>query len=96
VTAYQPVKAQTDSTPFITSVGSPAVMGICAVSQDMLHDGRIVYGDLVDVPGIGVFKVQDTMNKRFTNSVDILVHDLTQVKLIGKRHNVRIRVIYNE
>ncbi len=49
-----------------------------AMSRDMIKrwNGEFNYGDLVEIHGAGhkdgVYKVVDTMNKRFTNRIDFL------------------------
>ena len=95
VTSYRPIPAQTDSSPNWTSTGSPAVMGICAASRDLLSDGRLHYGDIVEVPKLGVYKVMDTMNKRHKNHIDILVYTVTQERIVGWRKQVSVKVIYD-
>ena len=93
VTAYRPEKKFTDSSPHWTSVGSPTVMGMCAVSQDLLQNGTVQYGDNLDVPGLGVFKVLDTMNPRHRNHVDILVYTKAIERCVGWRRGVSVKVL---
>lgn len=95
VTAYRPIPSQTDSSPNWTSVGTPAVMGICAASRDLLKDGLLHYGDIVDVPKLGVYKVMDTMNARHKKHIDILVYTKTQEKIVGWRKQVPVKVVYD-
>lgn len=90
VTAYRPIKSQTDSTPDFTSINTPAVMGICAVSQDLLKAGTFHYGDVILVPSLGVYLVMDTMNARCRQSIDILVYTRHQEKIIGVRFNTLV------
>jgi 3D (Asp-Asp-Asp) domain-containing protein len=85
VTAYRPIRSQTDGSPNHTSIGTPALMGICAVSQDLIRSGTVNYGDMLFVPGIGLYLVMDTMNPRHKEHVDILVYTKTQEKLVGWR-----------
>lgn len=91
VTAYRPIKSQTDSTPDFTAVNTPAIMGVCAVSQDLLKDGVFKYGDIVLVPGLGVYAVMDTMNARHKKSIDILVYTRLQEKIVGIRPETLIK-----
>lgn len=91
VTAYRPIKSQTDSTPNWTSISSPAIMGVCAISQDLLKDGTFKYGDVIFVSGLGVYMIMDTMNPRQYKSLDILVYTRTQEKIIGVRPNTQVR-----
>lgn len=95
VTSYRPIKSQTDSTPDHTSIGTPAIMGICAASRDLLESGTLNYGDLIDVPGLGIYKVMDTMNNRHTKHIDILVYNITQERLVGWRKSQRVKVLPN-
>lgn len=97
VTAYRPIKAQTDNSPNWTAVGTPAVMGICAASRDLLESGQLNYGDIISVPKLGAYKVMDTMNARHKRHIDILVYTAIQEKIVGWRKNVLItKVHFNE
>lgn len=86
LTAYQPIAAQTDDSPTWTSEGDRTTKHGCAVSQDLLKNGRVKYGDVLYVPGFGYRVVNDTMNKRHTNSVDLLVFTHAEEKHVGIRH----------
>jgi 3D (Asp-Asp-Asp) domain-containing protein len=96
VTSYRPIKQQCDSTPNFTSINTPAIMGICAVSQDLLHSGLVHYGDLIQVPNLGIYQVMDTMNKRHVFAIDILVYTHKQEKIVGVRPNRQVKVIYEK
>jgi len=91
ITAYRPIASQTDTSPDFTSINTPAVMGICAVSQDLLSDGIFNYGDILIVPGLGVYTVMDTMNIRHKKSIDILVYTRNQEKIVGVRPKTLIK-----
>jgi len=80
-TMYEPVTAQTDSTPNITADGTKISIKYAgkyrylAVSRDLLQ--IVSYGDYVVVEGIngqydGVWQVKDTMHPRWENRVDLL------------------------
>lgn len=85
VTIYHAVEGQTDSTPNILADGTvidPAKAGsyrFCALSRNLLErwDGPYAYGDTIYLENAGKFSgpwiVRDTMNKRFTNRMDLLV-----------------------
>lgn len=92
ITAYRPVKKQTDASPNWTSIGMPSIQGNCAVSQDLLSNGTVNYGDLLDTP-LGVFKVHDCMNQRYKQHIDILVYTHSQEKLVGWRKHQSIQII---
>ena len=77
ITIYYAIAAQTDSTPLITASGYNIVGDdkIIAVSRDLLKE--FPYGTKVEVCCSGCYYegeyvVEDTMNKRFTNRIDIL------------------------
>ena len=95
VTTYTTDPTQTDSTPFITASGfklnhkNPKKHHIIAVSRDIKR--RLKFGKRVKLDGIGkysgIYVVQDVMNARFKNRIDILINPkdkptmFTQVKM---------------
>ena len=84
VTTYNPTRAQTDSTPNITADGTKfhtwkaTEYRYVALSRELLSrwGGPFEYGDYVVIEGTGkwdgVYQVRDTMNRKWTNRVDIL------------------------
>jgi len=84
-TYYQAVQGQCDDDPFTTASGyrinvrkvKSGETKIVAVSRDLLKE--YPYGSTIYVHQPvhlrGHYKVEDTMNKRFTNRIDFLVHD---------------------
>jgi 3D (Asp-Asp-Asp) domain-containing protein len=74
-TAYQSVPAQTDSSPHFTATGERTNVHGCAVSRDLLrkNGGPLDYGDLIYLEGVGFKFVNDTMNARHRNRVDVWV-----------------------
>jgi 3D (Asp-Asp-Asp) domain-containing protein len=91
VTSYQPIAAQTkpecvNRHKCETSIGDGITMYGCAVSQDLLKSGRVHYGDALYVPGYGWRIVNDTMNARIKNAVDLLVFTREEEKKVGVRH----------
>lgn len=93
VTSYRSVPEQTDSSPFITSIGERTHRNGVAVSQDLLRNGVVKYGDIIFVEGYGFKVVNDTMNARHKNHVDLWVETKEQEKLVGvqKLNIYRIR-----
>lgn len=84
ITMYYAVQGQCDKDP-LTTAGMYQIdprhaseHKWIAMSRDMIKrwNGEFDYGDLVEIRGAGfkdgVYKVVDTMNKRFTNRIDIL------------------------
>lgn len=93
VTAYRSVPDQTDSSPFVTSIGHRTHPYGCAVSQDLLKSKQVSYGDYLCVEGLGCYVVNDTMNPRMKHSIDIWVATWAQEKSITpmKRQVIRVR-----
>lgn len=85
VTSYRSVPAQTDSSPYVTSIGHRTHPYGCAVSQDLLKSGKIKYGDVVYIPGFGLKVVNDTMHPRHKMSVDMWVATAKEEKRVGVR-----------
>ena len=80
-TAYTASRDECDSTPHITATGTkPKVGRTIAVSRDLFEHlkHRKVY-----IEGLGVFTIEDTMNERYTNRVDLLVSSKSEAKKIG-------------
>ncbi len=92
LTSYQPIEKQTDSSPFITSRGIRVNSKTLAVSRDLL-EGKVCYGDIVIIPGFGARIVEDTMNARHENWMDLLVFTHAEEKKVGVRKNVAVTVI---
>lgn len=82
VTTYSTYVEQTDSTPYITASGfkldstNPKRHRVIAISRDLRR--RLKFKDRVRLIGAGrysgVYRVEDLMNKRFRNKVDILIN----------------------
>jgi 3D (Asp-Asp-Asp) domain-containing protein len=85
VTAYSAHKNQTDSTPHQTAtMEKPKAGWTCAVSQDLISwlGGRIY------IKGIGVRRVNDLMNKRYTRTIDIFMGTKKDAKAFGRKEYV--------
>lgn len=86
LTSYRPIASQTDDSPTYTSIGDRTTKFGCAVSQDLLKNGLVAYGDILYIPGYGYRVVNDTMNARHKNHVDLLVLTHNEEKAVGVRH----------
>ena len=81
LTTYSPTSQECDSTPHITASGfkinlkNPKKHRIIAVSRDLIK--KLPFGTLVIVTGAGklngVYVVEDKMNKRYKNRIDLLI-----------------------
>ncbi len=85
ITAYNPMKSQTDDRPWETASGRRASLQSLAVSRDLLakNGGPYNYGDTVFV--VVPFIVDDTMNKRYTNRVDIFLERQWAARIWGEK-----------
>lgn len=94
VTVYNAVPEQCNEDPghtasmFKLDLDNPYKHRIIAVSRDLLV--KYPFGTLIQIEGTeyaGIYQVQDLMNKRYTNRIDILINkDMP----IGKWHNIKI------
>ena len=83
-TAYTAREEECNSQPWVTASGTPSRVGVIAVSRDIEQIG-IKLGDLVIIKGMGLFRVEDRMNKRWTNRIDILHANLKAARRFAKR-----------
>lgn len=82
VTAYTNRPSETNDDPRHTAtMEAPVVGGTCAVSRDLIHwlGGRIY------IKGIGVRRVNDLMNARFSRSIDLYMGDLGAARQFGRQ-----------
>jgi 3D (Asp-Asp-Asp) domain-containing protein len=91
VTSYRPIAAQTKPDckgrfNCTTAIDDGITKYGLAVSQDMLKDGRVHYGDSIYVDGYGWKIVNDCMAARHRDSVDIMVFTKAEEKAVGVRH----------
>lgn len=90
VTSYQPTPAQTRpecKTRFDcdTAIGDRPTKYGMAVSQDLLANGSVHYGDILYIDGLGYRVVNDTMNSRHKKCVDLMVYSKKEEHRIGVR-----------
>lgn len=88
ITAYNSHIAQTDSTPCITASG----FNVCEHNQENIIATNFLYlpfGTKVRLPelfGDRVFTVEDRMNSRYGNTMDIWMKDFNQAKAFGRKY----------
>ena len=79
VTGYSSTPEETDEDPFITASNKWVQRGYIALSRDLLRPytpgAPFTFGDQVEVVGVGVFQVEDTMNPRYRRRADIWFED---------------------
>lgn len=86
VTVYMALPNQTDSTPFttacMTTINPDKISNWIAVSRDLFK--KYPCGTKILLTGTdkdGIYEVQDVMNARYKNRIDVLIH---QDSSIGK------------
>lgn len=85
VTAYNPSTEQCDSDPLIAASMRKVRLGTIAVSRDLFDQGW-VFGRKVRIEGLGIFEINDLMNKRFSQRIDIFMWDEGQARQFGKKN----------
>jgi 3D (Asp-Asp-Asp) domain-containing protein len=84
VTAYNPEEDQCDEDPYVTASMRRVRSGTVAVSRDLFRQGW-VFGRKIRIEGLGIFEINDLMNKRFSNRIDVFMWDHNQAEAFGKR-----------
>lgn len=96
-TAYSSTPWQTDDTPCITSTGYNVcnkTENIIAVSRDLVRS--LGYHRQVMLPslyGSEIFLIEDTMNARFVNRIDVHHGSTEDARDFGLKRNVELQVI---
>ena len=98
LTYYQPVKAQCDNNPLVTSDGSKINLKHlksnrikwCAISRDLLYLFPKGKPKRVHIEGYGIYEVHDIMNRRHTHRIDILIHPKDSKRVSIKGVKVKI------
>jgi 3D (Asp-Asp-Asp) domain-containing protein len=86
-TAYNSIEWQTDSTPWITALGTRCREGV--IAANFLPFGTKV---LIDGFGDQVFVVEDRMNKRYKKRIDIWMKEYNDAIKFG-RQKIKFYVI---
>lgn len=79
--AYNSVPGQTDSTPFITASGTTVRHGVVAANH-------LPIGTKITIPeiyGDQIFVVEDRMNRRYNNNVDIWMESIADARQFGRK-----------
>ena len=92
VTAYSPSPNQTQGNPFQMASGRIAKpseleeIGIIAVSRDLISEYGLEWGDTVWI----AFCLEDTMNARIENTVDIFLRNQNLARKFGRQNRTII------
>ncbi|MBI4253059.1 3D domain-containing protein [Candidatus Uhrbacteria bacterium] len=95
ITAYSSTRDQTDATPCITANG----FNVCAHNtENVIAANFLPFGTRVTIPelfGDKEFVVQDRMNTRYSNRVDVWMTSRTRAKQFGVKR-AHIVVLHNQ
>jgi 3D (Asp-Asp-Asp) domain-containing protein len=84
VTAYTPTEMECDDDPLVAASMRKVRLGTVAVSRDLFESGW-VFGKKIYITGQGIFEINDLMNKRFSNRIDIFMWERNKALEFGKR-----------
>jgi len=84
-TGYTARKEECDANPEITASGNPSRVGVIAVSRDLEYELGLKMGDMILIPDMGLFRIEDRMNSRWKRRIDILHGNLKAAKLFGTK-----------
>ncbi|MGE4291041.1 MAG: 3D domain-containing protein [Desulfovibrio sp.] len=84
ITAYNPREEQCDEDPLVAASMRKVRTGTVAVSRDLFDQGW-VFGRKVRIEGLGIFEINDLMNRRFSRSIDVFMWDEDQATAFGRR-----------
>ncbi|UCD70671.1 MAG: 3D domain-containing protein [Syntrophobacterales bacterium] len=87
VTAYNPVRSQTDSSPHITASNKRVRVGMVALSRDLEREFGLTFGDTIHLNGIGSFVFEDRMHRRKRRHVDILMFNIMEARKFGVKNS---------
>jgi 3D (Asp-Asp-Asp) domain-containing protein len=87
VTAYNPVRSQTDDSPFVTASNKRVKVGMVALSRDLEREFGFAFGDTVYLHGFGSFVFEDRMHRRKKRHVDILMLDSMEARRFGVKNS---------
>ncbi len=82
LSAYNSLENQTDGSPYATAIGSLTRDGVVA-SNNLPIGTRVRFPDHF---GAKVFRVEDRMNTRYQNNIDIWMEDYKEAVKFGRRY----------
>lgn len=84
VTAYSATKKECDSDPKITASMSKVKPGTIAVSRDLFEQGW-VFGKKVYIENHGIYTINDLMNKKHSERIDVFIGHKKKANSFGKK-----------
>jgi len=82
VTGYTPTKKECDDDPTIAASMNLVRPGTVAVSRDLFDRGW-VFGRKIYIAGHGIYKINDLMNSRHKNRIDVFFGKEKEAKKFG-------------
>jgi len=83
LSAYNSLENQTDGSPYSTAIGSLTRDGVVAASPNLPIGTRVRFPDQF---GDKEFRVEDRMNTRYQNNIDIWMEDYSDAMKFGRRY----------
>ena len=91
ITSYNNEERQTDSTPHIMASNRMVYEGAVAISRDLKEKHKLKWGDFVLLDSDRLYVIEDLMNERYKNQVDIFSFDKKWSKKINfKNQEIKI------
>lgn len=91
ITSYNNEESQTDSTPHIMASNRMVYEGAVAISRDLKEKHKLKWGDFVLLDSDRLYVIEDLMNERYKNQVDIFSFDKKLSKKINfKNQEIKI------
>lgn len=88
-TAYSSQMGETDADPSLTASNTVTRPGTAAVSRDLLRaftpGAPFDYGDKILIPGVGIYRVEDTMNGRWRRKIDLWFDSTADARRWGRQ-----------
>ncbi len=89
VTGYSSSVEETDGDPLVTASNTRPQAGTLALSRDLLRTftpgAPFDYGDKILIPGVGVYRVEDTMSGRWRMRADLWFESAGSARQWGQR-----------
>lgn len=89
ITGYTSHEEETDADPFLTAMCTTTGPGVIALSRDLLETftpgAPFDFGDKVLLPGVGIYRIEDTMHSRWRKKADIWFSSQTEAANWGRR-----------
>ena len=78
VSAYTASVEECDSTPTITASNKKVKRGYVAMNG-------VKFGTKIEIEGLGMFEVQDRMNRRYKNNIDVYMESKSEALAFGRK-----------